>query len=99
MRRLQWNRRITLDADCDAADEGKTMASLAEINGKRGSTWRLDFFLSDDPKRKCIRLGKMSKRQAVSIKTNVERLIEAKATGTRTQTFGHNFVASLAKQD
>jgi len=58
------------------------MASLAKINGKRGTTWRLDFFVGDDPKRKHIRLGRMSKRQAVSIKTNVERLIEAKATGT-----------------
>jgi len=58
------------------------MASLAKYNGKRGTTWRIDFFLGGDPKRKHIRLGKMTKSQAVSIKTNVELLISAKVTGT-----------------
>ena len=57
------------------------MASLAKINGARGTTWRIDFYLGDDPKRKHIRLGRMNRRQAISIKTNIERLIEAKATG------------------
>ncbi len=58
------------------------MASLSKIKGKRGTTYRVDFYLADDPSRKTIRLGKMAKRQAVSIKSNIESLIAAKITGT-----------------
>jgi integrase len=65
------------------------MASLTKVKGRpskktgrRGTTWRIDFFLPDDPKRKQIRLGKMSEKQAESIKTKVELLIAAKVTGT-----------------
>ena len=58
------------------------MASLTKTVGKRGATWRIEFFLGDDPKRKYIRLGRIDKRQAESIKTRVELLIAAKLTGT-----------------
>jgi integrase len=58
------------------------MASLSKISGKRGTTWRIDFTLSDDSKRKYIRLGKMDKRQAESIKTKIETLIAATVTAT-----------------
>jgi hypothetical protein len=58
------------------------MASLTKTVGKRGTTWRIDFYLGDDPKRKHIRLGKVDKRQAESIKARVELLVAAKITGT-----------------
>ena len=57
------------------------MASLTKLDGKRGATWRIEFFLNADPKRKCIRLGGMPKRNAVQIKTQVELLIAAKDSG------------------
>lgn len=58
------------------------MASLTRIEGKRGTTYRIEFSLGDNPKRKYIRLGKVQKRQAESIKTKIELLISAKETGT-----------------
>src|SRR6478672_9408114 len=58
------------------------MASLTKTNGKRGTTWRLEFFLRGDPKRKYLRLGKMPKLRAESFKTRVEFLIAAKEQGT-----------------
>src|SRR4051812_26982105 len=58
------------------------MASLAKLKGKRGTRWRIDFFLSGDLKRKHIWLGKMNVRQADLVKTKIELLIAAKATGT-----------------
>ena len=58
------------------------MASLVKSKSMRGTHWRIDFFLAGDPKRKHIRLGKMTERQAESITTKVELLIAAKATGT-----------------
>jgi hypothetical protein len=58
------------------------MASLTKTVGKRGTTWRIDFFLGDDLKRRHIRLGKVDKRQSESIKARVELLVAAKITGT-----------------
>jgi hypothetical protein len=58
------------------------MASLSKIKGKRGTTYRVDFYLADEPIRKTIRLGKMTKRQAESIKSNIESLITARITCT-----------------
>jgi len=54
------------------------MASLAnDKNGRR----RILFFDSDG-RRKTLRLGKISKREADSVKTQVERLVHAKITRT-----------------
>src|SRR5690242_16679095 len=57
------------------------MASLTKIKSKSGTTYRIEFFLSGDPVRKCIRLGRIDKRQAESIKARVELLIAAKTYG------------------
>ena len=57
------------------------MASLTKTVGKRGTTWRIEFFDANN-KRKCIRLGKIDKRQAESIKARVELLVAARITGT-----------------
>src|SRR5687768_14968962 len=58
------------------------MASLIRIKGKRGTTWRLDFFLGDDPTRKSIRLGELQKSQATTVKSFIAFLIAAKESGT-----------------
>ncbi len=70
------------------------MASLTKTVGKRGTTWRVDFFLGDDPKRRHIRLGKMDKRRAESIRSQVEFLITAKITGTAPPPETSQWVAS-----
>src|SRR6476620_6563387 len=57
------------------------MASLTKSKGKSGTMYRIEFFLPNDPLRKCIRLGKIDKRQAESIKARVELLIAAKTYG------------------
>lgn len=57
------------------------MASLYKKVGKRGTTWTVEFFDSDN-KRKRVRLGKIAKRQAETVKTRVELLVAAKITGT-----------------
>src|SRR5262245_32400896 len=57
------------------------MASLTKRNGKRGTAWRIEFFLGDRTKRKCIRLGVMQKRSAETVKARIELLIAAKASG------------------
>src|SRR5687768_8922901 len=58
------------------------MASLTKTIGKRGTTWRIDFVLGDDRKRRQIRLGKLEKRRAESINSHVEFLIAAMVTRT-----------------
>src|SRR5688572_6776520 len=65
------------------------MASLTKVTGrpnketgKCGSTLRVDFYLGNDPKRKSIRLGKMSKQQAETIKARIEYLIAARENGS-----------------
>jgi integrase len=58
------------------------MASLTKINGKTGQTYRIEFFLNGDSKRKCVRLGRMQKRQAELVRTKLELLVGAKDTGT-----------------
>src|SRR3954463_9347497 len=70
------------------------MASLTKTVGKRGTTWRVEFSLGDDPKRRLIRLGKMEKRRAESIKSQVEFLITAKITGTAPSSETRQWVAS-----
>ena len=70
------------------------MASLTKTIGKRGTTWRIDFFLADDPKRRQIRVGKMDKRRAESIRSQVEFLITAKITGTAPPSETSEWVAS-----
>jgi integrase len=57
------------------------MACLTKIIGKRGTTWRIEYFDARN-KRRCIRLGKIDKRQAESIKARVELLVAAKIMGT-----------------
>src|SRR3989304_7048458 len=61
--------------------DNQEMASLTKTVGKRGTTWRIEFFDANN-KRKCIRLGKIDKRQAESIKARGELLVAARITGT-----------------
>jgi integrase len=91
--RLPTNRKSCLNVDAHNynghncatitnLEQVRTMASLIKIKGKRGTTWRIDFYLGDDPKRKSLRVGTMNERQAGSIKSKVELLIAAKVTST-----------------
>src|SRR2546430_16352327 len=57
------------------------MASLTKCIGSRGTTWRSEFSLRGDRKRKYLRLGKMPKESAKTFKTRVEFLIAAKEQG------------------
>src|SRR5690349_1064554 len=54
---------------------------MATIGNDPNGRKRILFF-DGDGKRKTLRLGKVSKRQAESVKTRVELLIAAKITGT-----------------
>jgi integrase len=57
------------------------MASLTKNKGKTGTTYRIEFYIGDDPQRKCIRLGKIDKQRAESIKSRIELLVTAKVYG------------------
>jgi integrase len=71
------------------------MASLAKTKGTRGTHWRVDFFLGDDPKRNHIRIGKMSEPQAITIRSRIEYLIAAKENGVAPDAETSRWAASI----
>ena len=58
------------------------MASIESRNNKNGKTYRIRLSDSESPSRPRIGFGRISKRQAVTAKINIENLIRAKNTGS-----------------
>ena len=67
------------------------MASITKDNGGK----RRIQFVASDGKRKTIRLGKMSQRNAEQVKFRIERLLEAKLTGHAIDSDTARWVANL----
>ena len=66
------------------------MASIGDENGRK----RI-LFMSQDGKRKTIRLGKVAKRQAEAVKVHVEQLAQAFSTNTAPPLATSQWPASL----
>ena len=73
----------------------KVTGKPSKKTGKQGTTWRIDFSLGDTPKRKSIRLGKMAKPQAETVKSRIEFLVAAKDNGTAPDAETSRWVGSI----
>src|SRR5262245_27915198 len=64
------------------ASLSKTEGKILKRTGKKGRpSWRIEFYLENDPKRKCILRGKITERQAETVKTRIELLIASHVMG------------------
>ena len=62
-------------------------------DGKKGTFWRVDFYMGEN--RKNVRLGKMTKAQAETIKSRIEYLVAANDNGTAPDAETSRWVASI----